>query len=71
MKPGVRWRVAIIDDHERSRAELRAAVWGAGGEVVGEALRAADAATLLKRTSPDVAVFAVGLPDGEIGRAHV
>jgi len=65
MKPGVRWRVAIVDDHERSRAELRAAVWGAGGEVVGEALRASDATTLLRRTSPDVAVFAVGLPDGD------
>lgn len=55
----------IVDDHERSRAELRAAVWGAGGEVVGEALRAADAPALLAQTSPDVAVFAVGLPDGD------
>ncbi|MGH7355237.1 MAG: ANTAR domain-containing response regulator [Candidatus Rokuibacteriota bacterium] len=65
MRPGVRWQVAIVDDHERSRADLRAAVWGAGGEVVGEALRAGDAPALLRRTSPDVAVFAVGLPDGD------
>jgi hypothetical protein len=34
-----RWRVAILDDHERSRAALRAAIWAAGGEVVGEAVR--------------------------------
>ena len=32
-----RWRVAIVDDHERSRAAVRAAVWAAGGEVAGEA----------------------------------
>src|SRR6266850_1793410 len=38
-----RWRVAIVDDHERSRAALRAAIWEAGGEVVGEAVRCADA----------------------------
>jgi AmiR/NasT family two-component response regulator len=60
-----RWRVAILDDHERSRASLRAAIWAAGGEVVGEAVRCADALALLRRTSPDVAVFAVGLPDGD------
>lgn len=59
-----RWRVAIVDDHERSRAELRAAVWGAGGEVVGEATRCADAAGL-ERVMPDVAIVAVGLPDGD------
>jgi response regulator NasT len=65
MRPEARWRVAIVDDHERSRAAVRAAVWAAGGEVVGEAIRAADAAALLRRTAPDVAVFAVGLPDGD------
>ena len=64
-KRAPRWKVAILDDHERSRAALRAAVWAAGGEVVGEALRCADAVPLLKRTAPDVAVFAVGLPDGD------
>jgi AmiR/NasT family two-component response regulator len=60
-----RWRVAILDDHERSRAALRAAIWAAGGEVVGEAVRCADALGLARRTSPDVAVCAVGLPDGD------
>lgn len=64
-KSDPRWRVAILDDHERSRASLRAAIWTAGGEVVGEAVRCADALVLVRRASPDVAVFAVGLPDGD------
>jgi AmiR/NasT family two-component response regulator len=64
-KSDPRWRVAILDDHERSRASLRAAIWAAGGAVVGEAVRCVDALALVRRTSPDVAVFAVGLPDGD------
>ena len=60
-----RWRVAILDDHERSRAALRAAIWAAGGEVVGEALRCADGLALVERSKPTVAIFAVGLPDGD------
>ncbi len=60
-----RWRVAIVDDHERSRTTLRGAIWAAGGEVAGEALRCADAIPLIKRAGPDVAIFAVGLPDGD------
>ena len=60
-----RWRVAILDDHERSRAALRAAIWAAGGEVVGESVRCADALGLIRRSNPDVAVCAVGLPDGD------
>jgi response regulator NasT len=64
-KRSVRWRVTIIDDHERSRAALRAAIWSAGGEVVGEAHRCVDAPGLLERTKPSVAIFAVGLPDGD------
>ena len=64
-KSDPRWRVAILDDHERSRASLRAAIWAAGGVVVGEAVRCADALALVRRTAPDVAVFAVGLPDGD------
>jgi response regulator NasT len=64
-KTDPRWRVVILDDHERSRAALRAAIWAAGGEVVGEAVRCADALGLVRRTSPDVAVCAVGLPDGD------
>ena len=65
MARGLRWRVAILDDHERSRAALRGAIWAAGGEVVGEALRCADAVPLIERASPDAAIFAVGLPDGD------
>ena len=60
-----RWRVAIVDDHERSRAALRAAIWAAGGEIAGEASRCLDVPALLERTKPSVAVFAVGLPDGD------
>ena len=64
-KSDPRWRVAILDDHERSRAALRAAIWAAGGAVIGEVVRCADALALVRRASPDVAVFAVGLPDGD------
>ncbi len=64
-KSDARWRVAILDDHERSRAALRAAIWAAGGEVVGEAVRCADALGLVRRATPDVGVCAVGLPDGD------
>ena len=60
-----RWKVVIVDDHERSRCALRAAVRSAGGDVGGEALRAGDAIPLIKRVAPDVAVFAAGLPDGD------
>jgi len=60
-----RWRVAILDDHEPSRAALRGAIAAAGGEVAGEASRCADADALIKRAIPDVAIFAVGLPDGD------
>jgi len=60
-----RWRVAIVDDHERSRVALRGAIAAAGGAVAGEALLCADAVPLIERTTPDVAIFAVGLPDGD------
>jgi response regulator NasT len=60
-----RWRVAIVDDHERSRAALRAAIWAAGGEVAVEATRRADALTAVTKAAPDVAVIAVGLSDGD------
>ena len=33
--------------------------------MVGEAVRCVDALALVRRASPDVAVFAVGLPDGD------
>jgi AmiR/NasT family two-component response regulator len=60
-----RWRVAIVDDHERSRAAVRAAIWAAGGEVAGEAHRCVDALALVERTKPTVGIFAVGLADGD------
>ena len=60
-----RWRVAIVDDHERSRAAVRAAVWAAGGEVAGEAARCVDAIPMVTRAHPDVVIVAVGLPDGD------
>jgi two-component system, response regulator PdtaR len=60
-----RWRVLIVDDHERSRQALRAAIWAARGEVAGEATRAADALGLVRHVRPDVAIVAVGLPDGD------
>jgi AmiR/NasT family two-component response regulator len=60
-----RWRVAIVDDHERYRAALRAAIWAAGGEIAGEAVRFVDALAVVRRTRPDVTVVAVGLPDGD------
>src|SRR4029453_9042381 len=60
-----RWRVAIVDDHERSRAAIRAAVWSAGGEVAGEAVRCADAMAMVTQARPAVVSAAVGLPDGE------
>lgn len=65
VQPGPRWRVAIVDDHERSRSALRAAIWAAGGEVVGEAVRCADALAMVRRGAPDVAVCAAGMPDGD------
>jgi two-component system, response regulator PdtaR len=64
-KSNQRWRVAIVDDHEPSRAALRAAVSTAGGEVVGEAQRCEDALATVMRARADVAIFAVGLPDGD------
>ena len=60
-----RWRVAIADDHERSRTALRSAIWGAGGAIVGEAVRCGDVLAMVRRASPDVLVCAVGLPDGD------
>ncbi len=60
-----RWRVAIVDDHEPSRADVRAAVMAAGGEVAGEATRGTEAAAVISRARPDVVICAVGLPDGD------
>jgi two-component system, response regulator PdtaR len=61
----VRWRVAIVDDHEPSRTALRSAVAVAGGAIVGDSVRCGDALSMVRRTSPDVLVCAAGLPDGD------
>jgi two-component system, response regulator PdtaR len=61
----IRWRVAIVDDHERSRSALRSAIRAASGEVVGESVRCVDTLALIRRASPDVVVCAAGLPDGD------
>jgi response regulator NasT len=60
-----RWRVAIVDDHEASRAALREAIVAAGGEIAGEASGSTDALDLITRSNADVAIFAVGLSDGD------
>jgi two-component system, response regulator PdtaR len=60
-----RWRVAILDDHSPSRSELVAAVVAAGGVVTETAEHASVAVALVGRSRPDVAIFAVGLRDGD------
>jgi AmiR/NasT family two-component response regulator len=65
MKPQPRWRVLIVDDHAPSRAALAEAITGQGGQVVGNGSRAEDVVHLVERYRPDVAVFAVGLTDGD------
>ncbi len=65
MKRTGRWRVVVLDDHERSRAALRAAIWAAGGEVAGEAVRCADVLEVVRASRADVGIFAVGLGDGD------
>lgn len=63
MKP--RWRVLIVDDHAPSRSAIIEAVTLYGGEVAGHGSRIEDAVPLVERLQPDVAVLAVGLPDGD------
>jgi two-component system, response regulator PdtaR len=60
-----RWRVAIADDHERSRTALHDAIWAAGGAIVGESVRCSDVVAMVRRSAPDVLVCAAGLPDGD------
>jgi two-component system, response regulator PdtaR len=64
-RTSARWRVVVVDDHGPSRADVRAAVDAAGGEIVGEATRGADALAMINSGRPDVAIFAAGLPDGD------
>ena len=55
----------MVDDHVRSRLGLAAAVAQAGGAVVGECGSAEAAPGLIATMRPDVAIFAVGLGDGD------
>jgi two-component system, response regulator PdtaR len=57
--------VVVVDDHARSRADLAAAIAQAGGVVAGESESARRAPSLVTDVRPDVAVFAVGLGDGD------
>jgi len=56
-------RVVLVDDHAMFRAGVRAEV-GASMEVVGEAGSVAEAVAVIAKTSPDVVLLDVHLPDG-------
>ncbi|HNK36250.1 MAG TPA: response regulator transcription factor [Solirubrobacterales bacterium] len=56
-------KVAIVDDHAIFRAGVRSELV-AGVEVVGEADGVADAGLLLARTSPQVVLLDVHMPEG-------
>jgi response regulator NasT len=60
-----RWRVAVLDDHARSRDELACSVREAGGVVTANSDSSRDAVALVTRSRPHVAVFAVGFADGD------
>jgi response regulator NasT len=60
-----RWRVAIVDDHPRSQAELTAAILGAGGVVAVTCESSREAVETIGRVRPDVSIFAVGFGDGD------
>jgi two-component system, response regulator PdtaR len=66
MRPGApRWRVLVVDDDLPSRAALTAAITEEGGVVAGQSESAASAPALAASIRPDVALFAVGLRDGD------
>jgi two-component system, response regulator PdtaR len=72
MKP--RWRVVLVDDHAPSLASVVEAVTEQGGTVMATGRRMQDAQVLLDTYRPDVAIFAVGLAEGdgiEAARASV
>ncbi len=58
-------RVAIVDDHPMFRMGLAAAIGDMDGiELVGDAQRADQVASLVAATAPDVVLLDVRLPDG-------
>lgn len=62
-------RVVIADDHPPTRAALHSALVSGGFEVVGEAFDARGAVTLVRSTTPDVALLDVRMPGGGIAAA--
>lgn len=56
-------RVVIVDDHAIFRAGVRAEL-AEGVDVVGEAATVTDAIGLIERTTPDVVLLDVHMPDG-------
>jgi DNA-binding NarL/FixJ family response regulator len=60
---GERVRVAIVDDHAIFRAGVRSELI-AGVEVVGEADGVSEAVLLIARTTPDVVLLDVHMPEG-------
>jgi response regulator NasT len=56
-------RVMVIDDHTPSRTFLVQALAKCGFEIVGEGVNGGSALGLVRNTSPDVVLMAVGLPD--------
>jgi two-component system, response regulator PdtaR len=60
-----RWRVAVLDDDDRSRASLGDEILSAGGRTTAEATHCDGALALLRETKPDVAIVSAQLPDGD------
>ena len=60
-------RVIVVDDHEVVRKGIRTAIDEAPCrcQVVGEAATVAEAQELVDRTTPDIAILDVVLPDGD------
>jgi DNA-binding NarL/FixJ family response regulator len=58
-----RRRVVVVDDHHLFRAGVRAELL-ADCDVVGEAADPAEAIAVIERTSPDVVLLDVHIPDG-------
>lgn len=56
-------RVVLVDDHGMFRAGVRAEI-GAAVDIVAEAASVSEAVTTIVRTTPDVVLLDVHLPDG-------
>jgi AmiR/NasT family two-component response regulator len=60
-----RWRVVVLDDDDRSRTVLGAAILRAGGRTTAESTRCPGALELVQRAKADVAIVASDLPEGD------